>query len=179
VALSSTIYKADITLSDFNIHNYCDLNLTMAMHPSENEARMMCRLVAYLHCYHPDLEFTKGLGSTDEPELWQKNLRAQLIHWIELGEPDEKRIRQACGKSDKVSIFTTKEKSAKIWYDRVKNKIPLEKLNIYFIDVFENGPLEKIVQKSMRLSCTIEDNHMYIGNENERVGIECRDIKTL
>ena len=179
MALSSTIFKADITLADLNTHKYDDLNLTMAMHPSENESRMMYRLASYLYCAHPELEFTKGLSSTSEPELWQKGLQGEIKHWIELGEPDEKRIRQACGKSELVSVFTTKKNTAIIWYDKIKNKIPLDKVNIYYIDIFENGPLEKIVSKSMRLSCTIEDTHMYLGDDDQRVGIEIKKIETL
>jgi uncharacterized protein YaeQ len=174
MALSSTIYKADITLADLNLHKYDDLNLTMAMHPSENESRMMNRLVAYLYCSHPDLEFTKGLSSTSEPELWQKGLQGEIVHWIELGQPDEKRIRQACGRSELVSIFTTKESTATIWYEQIKNKIPLDKVNIYNIDIFQNGPIENLVKKSMRLSCTIEDRQMYLGDDNHRVGIEVK-----
>jgi uncharacterized protein YaeQ len=177
MALSSTIYKADITLADLNTHNYDDLNLTMAMHPSENEARMMYRLVAYLYCAHPDLEFTKGLSSTSEPELWQKGLQGEIIHWIELGQPDEKRIRQACGKSQLVSIFTTKENTASAWFEQIKNKIPLDKVNIYYIDIFDNGPIDKIVNKSMRLSCTIEEDQMFLGNDDQRVGIEVKSFK--
>jgi uncharacterized protein YaeQ len=179
MALSSTIYKADITLADLNTHKYEDLNLTMAMHPSENESRMMYRLVAFLHSAHPDLEFTKGLSSTNEPELWQKGLQGEIKHWIELGEPDEKRIRQACGKSEMVSIFTTKINTATTWYDKIKSKIPLEKVNIYFIDIFENGPIEKIVSKSMRLSCTIEETHMYLGDDHQRIGIEILTLEKL
>jgi uncharacterized protein YaeQ len=179
MALSSTIFKADITLADLNTHHYDDFNLTMAMHPSESKSRMMYRLISYLYCAHPDLEFTKGLSSTSEPELWQKGLQGEIKHWIELGEPDEKRIRQACGKSEKVSIFTTKINTAIPWYEKIKNKISQEKVSIYYIEIFENGPVEKIVNKSMRLSCTIEDTQMYLGDDDQRVGIEIKRFETI
>lgn len=173
MALSSTIYKVDINLSNFNTHYYQDFNLTIAKHPSENEARMLFRLLAFLYCSHEDLEFTKGLSTTDEPELWQKGLSGEILHWIELGQPDEKRVRQACGKSQKVTIFTYHQTKGPEWSSKMKSKlIGNSKVEIFHFDVIENGPIDKFVNKSMRLSCTIEDNYMYLGNDDERIGIK-------
>lgn len=97
MAIGASIYKVDLNFSDFNTHNYQDFNLTMAKHPSENEARLMNRLVAFCSCAHEDLEFTKGLSTQEEPELWQKDLTGDILHWIELGQPDEKRINRQLG----------------------------------------------------------------------------------
>ncbi|OUR99571.1 hypothetical protein A9Q84_00695 [Halobacteriovorax marinus] len=173
MALGATIFKVNLNISNFNTHYYQDDNLTLAMHPSENEARMMYRLLAYIYCAHEDLEFSKGLSNTEEPELWQKALTGDIIHWIELGLPDEKRIRQAAGKSQKVSIFTYHQKKAQDWLPKIKAKFDNnEKVNIFHLEVVENGPIDKFVTKSMNLSCTIEDNLMYLGNDDERIGIE-------
>ncbi len=178
MAISASIYKINISLSNFNTHYYDDFNLTIARHPSENEARMMYRLLAFLYCAHKDLEFTKGLSSTDEPELWQKDLSGEIIHWVELGQADEKLIRQACGKSQKMSIFTYHQNKSEEWFDKIKGKVIMnKKLRIYHFDVEENGPIDKFVNKSMKLSCTIEDNHMYLGNEDERIGIRVLPLK--
>tara|TARA_R110002072_G_scaffold534_6_gene4006 strand:- start:179115 stop:179657 length:543 start_codon:yes stop_codon:yes gene_type:complete len=173
MALGSTIYKVDINLSNFNTHYYQDFNLTMAKHPSEDEARMMYRLLAFLYCAHEDLKFTRGLSTTEEPELWQKDYTGQIIQWIDMGLPDLKRIRQACGKSQSVKVFTYHQNKAQEWYQ--KNKSDFEKnkkLEVYHFNVNENGPIDKFVKKSMVLSCIIEESHMYLSNDNERIGIE-------
>lgn len=173
MAIGATIYKTDVTLSNFNSHYYDDYKLTLAMHPSENESRMMYRLISFLYCAHPDLEFTKGLSTTDEPELWRKNYGGEIEHWIELGEPDEKRIRQACGKSDKVTIFTYNENTYSAYFEKIKGKfIYQDKVEFFHLHVFENGPVDKIVEKSMRLSCTIEENELFLGNDSERIGLK-------
>lgn len=173
MAISASIYKVDINLSNFNTHFYQDYNLTMAKHPSENESRMMFRLLAYLYCSQENLEFTKGLSATEEPEIWEKDYSGDIVHWIEIGIPDEKRIRQACGKSQKVSIFTYHPKKAVEWYEKIKSKlIGNKKVDIFHFNIIENGPVDKFVEKGMRLSCTIEDNLMHLGNDDERICIE-------
>lgn len=173
MALSSSIHKVNIFISNMDTNFYQEFDLTMAMHPSENEARMMYRLLAFIQSAHDDLKFTQGLANVEEPELWQMSLTGEILHWIELGLPDEKRIKQAAGKSRKVSIFTYHKNKALEWLPKIQEKFSTnEKINIYNFDVKENGPIDKLVEKTMRLTCTIEDNIMYLANDNERVGIE-------
>lgn len=178
MALGATIYKTQVAFSNFVTHYYDDFNLTMAMHPSENEHRMMSRLCAYLFFASPELQFTKGLSTTDEPELWKKNFADEIELWIELGEPDEKRLRQAAGKSDSVVAIAYHENTYEKWFDKIKGKfIYNDKVSLYYLNVFENGPIEKLAEKSMRLSCTVDEgNEMYLGNDNERVGIRLEKL---
>lgn len=139
MALSATIYKATVELSDLNRHFYHQFQLTIAKHPSENDARFMYRLVAFLFAAHEDLKFTKGLSTTEEPEIWQQDATGEIIQWIEMGLPEPKRLKQACGKSKWVKVFT---------YDK-----------------------GNLVEKSMNLSCLIEENILYLGNDSERIGV--------
>lgn len=171
MALGSTIYKAEVILSNLNDHYYNDFSLTMAKHPSENEERMMRRLICFLVSAHEDLEFTKGLSSTDEPELWQKSLTGDILHWIELGEPDDKRIRQASGKSRKVTIFTFSENTSEQWFFKIKDKVSHEKVNVIHLDNMSEEDLSSLVTKSMKLSCTIEDNSLYLSNDESTIHI--------
>ncbi|MFT7299858.1 MAG: hypothetical protein ACI89Z_000310 [Porticoccus sp.] len=74
----------------------------VARHPSETDERMMVRLLAFaLNAYFflntsEYLQFTQGLSSGAEPDLWLKNLHGDIEHWIEAGLPDERRIRKGC-----------------------------------------------------------------------------------
>lgn len=179
MALGATIFKTQIAFSNFVTHDYKDFNLTMAMHPSENEERMMYRLCSYLFFHQDNLEFTKGLSTTEEPELWSKNYGGEIEHWIELGEPDEKRLRQAAGKSHQVSAVSYHESTFEKWHQKIKGKFIFnDKVSLFYLDVFENGPLEKLTEKSMKLSCTIDEGQeMYLGNDHERVGIRLIELK--
>lgn len=72
MALKATIFKATLNIADMDRHYYADHQLTVAQHPSENDERMMIRLLAFALNAREGLEFTKGLSTDDEPELWQK-----------------------------------------------------------------------------------------------------------
>ena len=172
MALSASIFKVNIYISNMDSHFYQEFDLTMAQHPSEGEDRMMYRLLAFIHSAHDDLKFTQGLSNVDQPELWQINLAGDILHWVELGLPDEKRIKQAAGKSKKLSIYTYHKNKTNKWLPKIKEKFSSnEKVNIYSLEVIENGPIEKLVEKSMKLTCMIEDNIMYLANDDQRVAI--------
>lgn len=94
MALKATIYKATLNIADMDRHFYCDTTLTLAQHPSETEQRMMLRLLAWICHADERLVFTKGLSAEDEPEIWRRNDHNGLEMWIELGLPDEKRIKR-------------------------------------------------------------------------------------
>ena len=87
LALKATIYKAQLQIADMDRQLYSDHGLTLALHPSETEERLLIRLLAFaLNVPHDDnrgmLQFARGLSDTDEPDLWQHELSGQLVHWI-------------------------------------------------------------------------------------------------
>ena len=97
MALKATIYKAQLQLSDMDRGVYAEHWLTIARHPSETDERMMIRVLAYAlnapgSNDHGALELAKSLWDTDEPDLWQRDLTGQIVHWIEVGQPDDRRL---------------------------------------------------------------------------------------
>ena len=105
MALKPTIYKATLNLVDMNRDIYVTEKLTLALHPSETQTRMMVRLLSYALNYHPDLEFSKGLSATDEPDLWLKRGDGTVESWIEVGQASPERLRKAVSKSDQVRLY--------------------------------------------------------------------------
>ena len=99
MALKSTIYKAALSVSDMDRGYYADHTLTIACHPSETAERMMVRALAFALNAHEYLTFGKGLSDVEEPDLWEKDLTGAIAHWIEAGQPDDKRILKACGRA--------------------------------------------------------------------------------
>ena len=97
MALRATIHKADLNVADTDRHYYASHALTLARHPSETDERMMVRLIAFALNAHVDLTFTKGLSDVDEPDVWLKDLTGAIKVWIEVGQPEERRILKACG----------------------------------------------------------------------------------
>ena len=177
MAIGATIFKVNLNLSNLNSHYYDDFNLTIAKHPSENDERMMYRIIAFLFCAHQDLELTKGLSSTEEPDLWQRDITGRIIHWIELGLPDERRIKQACGKSDNVTIFTYHENKTQEWITKISASFKNNhKVKIYHINTLEGPQIESLIKKSMRLSALIEENILYLSDDDDRIGIEFKEL---
>lgn len=95
MALKPTIYKFRVALTDMNRDYYDSLNLTVALHPSENQQRMMARLMAFCLNASPELQFTKGLSTIEEPDIWEKSLDDQTLVWIDIGEPDVDRVKKS------------------------------------------------------------------------------------
>lgn len=97
MASNATIFKAAIHIADMDRQYYQDHALTLARHPSETDERMMVRLLAFALHAHESLSFGRGVSAEEEPALWLKDLTGAIDLWIEVGQPDEKIVRRACG----------------------------------------------------------------------------------
>jgi uncharacterized protein YaeQ len=173
MALTATTYKAELVVSDMDRHYYSTHTLTLARHPSETEERLMVRLFAFALRADERLQFGKGLSSDDEPDLWRKDLTGDILEWIELGQPDEQRIRRACGRARQVIVVNYSGRGADIWWE--KNRTSLERLkNLAVIHIAASavGELAALAERNMRLQCLIQDGQAQVLAENATVTIE-------
>jgi uncharacterized protein YaeQ len=172
MALKATIFKADVQIADMDRHYYQNHALTIARHPSETDERMMMRLLAFIIHAHEALVFGKGLSSEDEPDLWQKDLTGAIELWIEVGQPDDKRIMKACGRSTRVIIYSYSSNS-NIWWNQVGSRIERAR-NLTVINVAPavSMALAAFAQRSMQLQCTIQDGQIWITSNDETVQVD-------
>ena len=178
MALKATIFKAVIQIADMNRNYYADHTLTIARHPSETDRRMMLRLLAF--CIHADeaMIFSKGISTDDEPDLWQHELNGELTHWIELGLPDERRIRKACSVAKKVTIYTYTQRSFDVWWSQIESKLNrFNNLTLANISDEELESLAALAQRSMQLQCTIQDGDIWLSDSVRSVHIVLRNLK--
>jgi uncharacterized protein YaeQ len=103
MALKATIYKAELHVSDMDSGYYATHSLVLALHPSETEERMMLRVLAFALNADDELMFGKGISS-EEPDLWRRDLTGQIEQWIEIGQPDEQVLRRAAGRAREVIV---------------------------------------------------------------------------
>ncbi len=170
MATKATVYKASVQVSDMDRHHYQNYELTLALHPSETEERMMVRLAAFALLADEkeggeQLSFTKGISTEDEPDLWQKNYSEEILLWVELGQPDEKRLRKACGRAQQVIVVNYNDKSD-IWWEQNKGKNSrFENLRVLQFSESQVQALAKICTRSMQLNVTIQDGDMWISGE--------------
>ena len=148
-------------------------DLTLARHPSENEGRMMIRLLAFALNAHEYMAFTKGLCADDEPDLWQKSLSDEIEVWIDLGQPDEKRIRKACGRAKQVIIYTYNYRSALTWWEQVQNKLSrFDNLKVVVLADEAVSAMASMAKRNMQLQYTIQDGEILLSNGEDSVSIE-------
>ena len=172
MGIKATIFKVELNISDIDRNYFHDHKLTIARHPSENDVRMMARLVAFVLNAHEDLIFTQGVSSGDEPDLWRKDLTGNIETWIEIGQPDEKQIRKACGRAKEVIIYAYSGNSANAWWKKIHPDINRFK-NLSVINLPTNAIQEMaaLAQRTMDFPCTIQEGEVWISGRDKTVKI--------
>jgi uncharacterized protein YaeQ len=176
MALKATIFKAHLQVADMDRGVYADHALTLARHPSETDERMMVRLLVYgLHAPadadHGGLEFAKGLWDPDEPELWRKDLTGRILHWIEVGQPDERRLLKASGRAERVTVVGYGQ-STPIWWAGIVNRISRARnIDAWQIAAASAQELAGLAQRSMQLQLSVQDGSAWIGDGTRSVEI--------
>lgn len=173
MAITATPYKAELTISDMDRHYYATHALVLAKHPSETDERLMVRLLAFALRADEQLQFGKGISSDDEPDLWRKDLTGQILEWIELGQPDEQRVRKASGRARSVVVVNYSGRGADVWWD--KHGAALERVrNLTVIDIPVGAvrDLAAMAERSMRLQCLIQDGQVQMLSDNASVTLD-------
>jgi len=172
MALKATIYKVELSIADMDRHYYETHNLTIARHPSETDERMMVRILAFALNAHEHLQFTKGLSTENEPELWQKSLSDEIDLWIELGLPSEKRVRQSSNKARKTIVYSYGGSTADAWWDKLKNNTARFKtLQVTNFSKEDTQALAQLAARSMRIQVNIQDEDIMISNTDNSLHI--------
>lgn len=175
MALKSTIYKAALQVSDMDRHYYGQHALTIARHPSENDERMMVRLLAFACNASESLEFGRGLSTDDEPDLWEKDLTGAIQIWIDVGLPDEKLLRKACGRAKQVRLYAYGGKTVDIWFAEHRERLErLSNLEIFVIPVDASQSLAKLAERNMDLQCTIQEGQIWFSAQDTTLSIEIK-----
>jgi uncharacterized protein YaeQ len=174
VAIKATIFKAELQVSDLDRNYFAKHSLTIARHPSETDERMMVRLLAFALCVPADardggLEFAKGMWDPDEPELWQKDLTGRIVQWIEVGQPEERRIAKASGRADRVSVFAFGS-SATSWWAGLGSRIARAgNIEAWRIAPEESRELAGLASRGMQLQVNRQDGAIFVSDGERSV----------
>lgn len=171
MALKATIYKTELQIADMDRHVYADHALTIARHPSETDERMMVRVLAYALHAQEGIALTRGLSEVDEPEVWVKNLVGEITLWIDLGQPDEARIRRACGRAEQVVVLCYSS-SCDVWWKQIAGKLTrFSNLTVLRLPAETSAELAALAERSMRLQCLVQDGEIWINSETRSVPV--------
>lgn len=172
MASNATIVKVELQVSDMDRHYYASHNLTLAQHPSETDSRLMVRLLAFALHADERLEFGRGLGSEDEPDLWRRDYIGDIEQWIDLGQPDEGRIRKACGRAQQVTVVTYSGHGAGIWWHKHAAALArLRNLTVLDIDPASVEAVAGLLQRGMRLTAMIQDGELQLMSDSANIAL--------
>lgn len=180
MALKATIFKASVNIADMDRQVFFDTTLTLARHPSETDQRMMLRLLAWLCHADPALAFTKGLSASDEPEIWLHNDHQGVELSIEIGLPDEKRLRRACYHSTQVMLYAFGERAAQVWWQQNQEKLAqYANLGIRFLTDNLLAELTLFIQRNMTLQITLQEGILWLSDAERNIEITFIEWQTL
>ena len=178
MAIKATIFKANLQIADMERHYYQDHALTLAQQPSETNERLMVRLLAFALHAHDFLEFGQGMTNDEEADLWRKDLTGSIDLWIDVGIPDEKLIRKACGRSNQVVVYCYGGRVADMWFAQNSTQFARQKnLTIVNLPVASTQALAKLAQRNMSLQCTIQDGQVWLSDGAASVQVERTVLK--
>lgn len=182
MALKSTVFKAQLQIADMDRALYADHAITLARHPSENDERMMMRLLAFALSVPADdlrgrLEFTAGLSDPDAPDLWQKDLTGEIVQWVEVGQPDDRRLAKACSRSEQVRLWAFSS-ATPIWWQALEGKVVrLPNLEVWQVPAEQSKELALLAQRTMQLQVTVQEGQIWIGDASRSITVEPKLLK--
>jgi len=162
MAQTATVHTFDVTLSDVDRGIYESFTLKTARHPSESDAYLITRVLAYTLEHCEGLAFTQGLFATEEPALWVRDLTGRLLAWIEVGTPDAPRLHKASKACDRVVVYCHKDVGP--WFRSLSGqkvhapeRVTLVELDRRFIEA-----LAAKLERRNPLSVSINEGELYV-----------------
>jgi len=172
MALKPTIYKAQIELADSDRNCFESLSLTLAKHPSETLERMVVRLLAYCLSCTRGLEFTKGISTADEPDLWVHSDSSEIQNWIEVGHPETPRLRKACGRARLVTVYAFAKSTPTWWRLNSEAMNALPHLQVWQLDWPEVQAAANLIDRTVQLNVSIVGGIIYLDNGSASTSVE-------
>lgn len=172
MALKATVHRATLQISDLDRPYYATHTLTLAQHPSETDARLMVRLLAFGLFATDRLEFGRGISSAGEPDLWQRALTGEIEHWVELGQPDAADLRRACGRARRVTVVGYSGRGFGLWWDRNASALArCSNLDIVELPAGTAEALAPLLARGMDLQCLVQDGEVQWMGAGGTVGV--------
>jgi len=135
----------------------------------------MVRLVGFALFADERLEFGRGLSNEEDPDLWRSDYTGEIQLWIDLGQPDESRIRKACGRARQVVVVNYGGRAADLWWDKNAAALArLSNLTVLDIDAASVEALAAMMDRNMRLNALIQEGELQLMGDNGSVALHVR-----
>lgn len=162
MAAGAVVYNFAVQLADVDRGVYEELALRVARHPSETDAYMVTRVLAFCLEYEEGIAFSQGISSTDEPAVVVRDLTGRLTTWIEVGAPDADRLHHGSKLADRTTIYTHRDPEKVIAAWAGKRIHQLEQITL---QSFDPGFVEAAVaalERRNTLSISVVEEQLYL-----------------
>ena len=122
MGIRATLYRFIVEFSDIDQGIYETLDLRVAQHPSEDEERLVVRVLARAMAHEEGLEFGRGLSIPEDAGLVCRTMTGEIGTWIDVGMPSAERLHRASKAAKRVLVFTHKPDLA-LWKEWRTRKI--------------------------------------------------------
>lgn len=163
MALTSTLYRFRIDLSDVDRNLYQTLEFRAAMHPSESLPFFVTRILAYCLHYREGLEFSAGISSPEEPAIRVMGPTGGIDLWIDIGNPAARRVHKASKSAKELAIYTHKDAQSLAKELREEKVHRLEEIGLYALDPRLLNALGALIERDNHWEITRNEGELYVG----------------
>ena len=162
MAAGATIHTFAIQLADVDRGTYEDLSVRVARHPSETDAFMLTRVLAYCLEYEEGIAFSEGISATDEPAVMVRDLTGALVAWVEVGAPDAARLHFGSMQSARTAVYTHRDpdKVAAPWTGK-----RLHRGDEILLHSFDPGFVESataVIERRNTMTLSVTERRIYL-----------------
>jgi len=163
MAAGAVMYNFAVQLADVDRGVYEDVTLRAARHPSETDAYMMTRVLAYCLEYVDGIAFSEGISSTaTEPAVLVRDLTGRLTTWIEVGAPDAERLHYASKLADRTTVYTHRDPEKVIAAWAGKRIHQLEQITVHSFDPGFMDAAVAVLDRRNTMTVTRTDGQLYL-----------------
>jgi uncharacterized protein YaeQ len=162
MAAGATIHTFEVQLADTDRGVYEQLAVRAARHPSETEAYLVTRLLAYCLEYQEGIVFSEGISATDEPAVLVRDLTGKLLVWIEIGAPDAARLHTGSKAADRTVVYTHRDpaKVAAAWAGAKIHRA--EDILLHSFDPGFVAAAVEALERRTELTLTVTERQIYL-----------------
>ncbi len=167
MSTAATVYRFRVELSDIDRGVYESLDERVACHPSEDEERMVVRMLARTLAHEQGLEFGRGLSNVDDAALWVQGGAGEIPLWIDVGMPTAERLHRASKQAERLMVVTHKPEAAlrKEWSSRTIHRA--DRIELLLVPPQVVRELAQNMARSVTWYVTVQDGMLSVA-EGER-----------
>ena len=162
MALTATMYRFTIELSDVDRGVYETLELRAAQHPSESAGYLITRVLAWCLEQDRDLVMGRGIAFPDEPALSVTDPTGAIQRWIEVGVPAADRLHRATKAAPSVAIYAHRSIQPLLLDLRQRQIHRQELVDVFIMPQEVLADLERVLSRNSAWSVLRSDGVVYV-----------------